>query len=143
MRDDGIGSRDQQREVGAVVKAAAAAAAVVVVVGGMHLDTPTWDSDSGIVDAYCSYRTSQRPSALAWCTLPHSSACPVHSRQHEEPVQQQAHAYQSSIIFFLSFLLNPETSTFFAERVRVRLRLEPVEGMHRGSLALARGVECA
>ena len=118
MRDDGIGSRDQQREVGAVVEAVV----VAVVVGGMHLDTPTWDSDSETVDAYCSYRTSQLPSSLAWCTLPHSSACPVHSRQHEEPVQQQAHAYQSSIIFFLSFLLNPEPSTFFAERVRVRFR---------------------
>ncbi len=54
MRDDGIGSRDQQREVGAVVEAVV----VVVVVGGMHLETPTWGSDSEIVDSYCSYRIS-------------------------------------------------------------------------------------
>jgi len=115
MKDDEIGSRDQQWKVGAAVE---------TVVGGMHLDTPTWDSDSEIVGASCcSYRISQqlqRPSSLACCTHRPVSACPVHSRQHEEPVQRQAHAYQSSIIFFLSFLLNPDISTFFAERVRVR-----------------------
>jgi len=46
--------QDQQREVCAVVEAV-----VVVVVGGMHLETPTWGSDSEIVDSYCSYRSSQ------------------------------------------------------------------------------------
>jgi hypothetical protein len=51
LTDDGIGSRDQQWEVGAVVE---------TVVGGIHLDTLAWGSDSEIVGASCgSYRISQ------------------------------------------------------------------------------------